>query len=88
MVFHSWLKETLKMVGVADNIHPLFGQSMRNWKAVLTSNGDTLGEVSIQREKFQGDSLSSLLFIIILILLSMTFNSINYGYLLSKRDLY
>ena len=42
MVFYSWLKKTLKMVGVADNIHPLLGQSMRNWKRVLTSNGDIL----------------------------------------------
>ena len=56
---------------------------MRNWKRVLTSNGDTLGEVSIQRGKFQGDSLSPLLFIIILMLLSMTLNNTNYGYLLS-----
>ena len=56
---------------------------MRNWKRVLTSNGDTLGEVSIQRGKFQGDSLSPLLFIIILMLLSMTLNKTNYGYLLS-----
>ena len=52
MVPHSWLKEKLKMVGVADNIHQLLGQSMRNWKTVFTSNGDTLGEVSIQRGIF------------------------------------
>ena len=42
-----------------------------------------MGEVSIQRGKFQGDSLSPLLFIIILMLLSMTLNNTNYGYLLS-----
>ena len=35
MVPHSWLKETLKMVGVADNICQLLSHSMRNWKAVL-----------------------------------------------------
>ena len=56
---------------------------MRNWKRVLTSNVDTLGEISIQRGKFQRDSLSPLLFIIILMLLSMTLNKTNYGYLLS-----
>ena len=55
---------------------------MRNWKREFTSNGDILGEVSIQRGKFQGDSLSPLLFIIILMLLSMTLNKTNYGYLL------
>ena len=84
MVPHSWLKETLKMVGVADNICRLLGQSIRNWKKALTSNRDTLGEVSIQRGIFQGD-LSPLLFIIILIPLRMTLNSTDYGYLLLKE---
>ena len=80
MVPHSWLKETLKTVGVADNIRRLLGQSMRNWKIVLTLN-----EVSIQRGIFQRDSLSPLLFNIILIHLSMTLNSTNYSYPLSKE---
>ena len=46
------------MAGVADNIRRLLGQNMCNWKTVLTSNGDTLSEVSIQRGIFEGDSLS------------------------------
>ena len=52
MMPHSWLKETLKMVAVADNICRLLSHSTRNWKAVLTSNRDTSGEVSIQRGIF------------------------------------
>ena len=52
MVPHFWLKEMLKIEGVADNIHCLIGQSMRNWKTVLTSNGEALGEVSMQRGIF------------------------------------
>ena len=82
LVPHSWLKETLKIVGVADNIHRLLGQSMCNSKAVLTSNGYTLGQVSIQHGIFQGNSLFPFLFIIILISLSMTLNSTNYKCLL------
>ena len=39
MVPHSWSKETLKMVGVAD-IPRLLGQNTCNSKTVLTSNGD------------------------------------------------
>ena len=58
---------------------------MRNWKRVPTANGDTLGEVSIQRGIFQDGSLSPLLFIIILMPLSMTLNNTDYGYLLSKE---
>ena len=84
MVPHSWLKETLKMAGVADKIRRILSWNMYNFKAVLKSNGDTLGEVSIQRRIFQADSLSPLLFIIILITLSLTLNNTNYGYLLSK----
>ena len=59
--------------------------SICNWKTVLTSNGDTLGKVSIQRGIFQGDLLSPLLFIIILISISLTLNKTNYGYPLSKE---
>ena len=73
MVPHSWLKETQKFLGVADNIRQVLGQIMRNWKTVHTSNGDTLGEVSIQLRIFQGDLFFPLLFIIILIPLSMNF---------------
>ena len=81
MMPHSWLKETIKIGGMAGKIFWLLDQSMRNWKRLLTSNGDTLGEVSIQLGIFQGDSFSALLFIIILMLLSMTLNDTNYGYL-------
>ena len=83
MMLHSWLKETLKIGVMAGKMLWLLDQSMRNWKRLLTSNGDTLGEVSIQRGIFKGVSFSALLFIIILMLLSMTLNNINYGYLLS-----
>ena len=54
MVSCSWLKETLKMVAVADNIRRLLGQSIHNWKTVFESNGDTLSEVSMERRIFQG----------------------------------
>ena len=67
MVPHSWLKETLKIVGMAVNIWRLLGQSMRNWKTVIASNGGTIGKVSKQRGTSQGDLLFPLLFIVILI---------------------
>ena len=85
MVPHYWVRETLKVVGVADNVRQFLDQSMRNWKTVLRSNGDTLGEVSIKRGIFQWDSLSPLVFTIILIPFFMTFNSTKYGYLLLKE---
>ena len=85
IVPHSLLKKTLKTVRVASNIRRLLDQSMRSWKIVLTSNVETVGEVSIQRGIFQGDSFCPSLFIIIFIALFMTLNSTNYGYLLSKE---
>ena len=81
MMPHSLLKETIEIGGMAGKIFWLLDQSKRNWKRVLTSNGGTLGEVSIQFGIFQGNPFSASLFIIILMLLSMTLNNTNYGYL-------
>ena len=53
MVSCSWLKETLKIVGVAENIRRLLGQSIHNWKTIFASNDDTLSEVSMERPIFQ-----------------------------------
>ena len=60
----SWLKETLKTVGVTGNIPRLLRQSIYNWKTVFASNDDTLSEVSTERRIFQGCCLRyySLLF--------------------------
>ncbi len=58
MVPHSWILETLKLTGIASNVQRLVRVSIANWKTVLTSNGQTLGEAKIQRGIFQGDSLS------------------------------
>ena len=47
-VQHSALflvKRDTKNGGSPDNIHQLLGQSMPNWKTVLISNEDTLGEI-------------------------------------------
>ena len=83
MVSWFWLKKTLKMVGVADNIRRLLGQSIVfAYLQVFTSNDDIWslhGTPNIPR------MLSPFLFIIILI--TMTLNNTNYGYLLSKETL-
>ena len=71
MVPHSWLLEAIEMVGVAGNVSGLLRRSMANWKTELRANDEVLGEVDIKRGIFQGDSLSPLLFVIIMIPLSM-----------------
>ena len=70
MVPHSWILEMLKMVKVSENVERLIRQSMTNWKTTLTANGQTLGDVAINRGIFQGDSLSPLLFVIVMMPLS------------------
>ena len=80
MVPHSWIVEMLRMVKVAGNVAGLVTGSMKDWKTVLTSNGEVLGEVDIRRGIFQGDSLSPLLFIIIMMPLSMLLRKEKLGY--------
>ena len=73
------------MFGVAKNIVTLIENSMANWKTVLTSNQEILGTVDINRGIFQGDSLSPLLFVIIMIPLSLILRDSSAGYQLEKE---
>ena len=59
---------------------------MGGWKTQLMANGNELGEpVDIKRGIFQGDSLSPLLFVMIMIPLSMRLRDSDLGYML-KND--
>ena len=80
MVPHSWILEMLRMVKVSENVERLLRNSMADWKTVLTANGDALGEVEINRGIFQGDSLSPLLFIIVMIPLTILLKREDLGY--------
>ena len=64
MVPHSWIVESMRMLGVASNIIELIGKSMSNWRTNLFSDGKLLGSVKINRGIFQGDSFSPLMFVI------------------------
>jgi len=80
MVPHSWILESVTLVGIADNIKRLLKNSMDNWKTELNAYGTMLGEVNIRRGIFQGDSLSPLLFIIAIIPLTRMLRQYNTGY--------
>ena len=56
---------------VAENLKGLLVESIKDWKTVLTTNGEMLGKIDISRGIFQGDSLSPLLFFIVMIPLSI-----------------
>ena len=83
---HSWILETLDLVGAADNIKQLMRESMESWKTQLTAYGKDLGEASIRRGIFQGDSLSPLLFVIAMLPLNSVLNKSASGYQLSKEE--
>ena len=84
MVPHSWILEVTEMMGVADNVRLLLRQSMSHWKTMLSAGNQNLGTVDINRGIFQGDSLSPLLFIMIMIPLSMLLKEERKGYKLGN----
>lgn len=86
MVPHSWIKEVVDLLGVAGNIGGLLSSSMSGWKTQLMGGTEVLGTVDIKRGIFQGDSLSPLLFVMIMIPLSQQLNAANKGYKLKNTD--
>ena len=58
--------------------------SMKNWKVELTSGGETFGEVKINRDIFQGDTLSPILFVITLIPVSILLGDMKAGCVLGE----
>ena len=59
---------------------------MKTWKVELTAGGRSLAEGKIQRDIFQGDALSSLLFIIAMMPLNHVIRKCTDGYKLSKSQ--
>ena len=86
MVPHSWISKCMDMFGVSNNIRELLISSMDEWKTVLTSNGEVLGDVEINRGIFQGDSLSPLLFVLVMIPLTLILRKTKLGYKMSKAS--
>ena len=57
---------------------------MKNWNIELTSGGETLGDLKTNRGIFQGDILSSVLFMITLITLTVLLRDMEAGYMLEE----
>ena len=78
MVPHPW------MVGAAKNMISIISNCFVNWKTVLTSGGAEIGQVVIRRGIFQGDSLSPLSFIVVMLPLTQVLRKIKAGYKMAK----
>ena len=81
---HSWIRKSMEMCGVAENISNLLFKSMENWQTILTSGNKVLARVNIRRGIFQEGTLSLLVFVIGLIPLSHILRKANAGYQLGK----
>ena len=86
MVPHSWIGECLEMFGIAVNVRQFLLSSMKKWKTELTSCGQQLGVVNINRGIFQGDSLSPLLFVLCMVPLSLVLRRSKAGYKWGGRE--
>ena len=86
MFRHSWIKECMQMFGIAENVRNLLENSMEQWKSLLTSNGEDLGEVDVKIGIFQGDSLSPLLFVLCMVPLSLIRRKVNAYYEWGKKE--
>ena len=87
MVPHLWLEEAVELVRLAENLKKLMFDSMERWKTILTASNQVLGKVNIKRGIFQEDTISPLLFVIVLIPLSMILREIECGYQLEKHSI-
>ena len=86
LVPHSWVNECMEMFGIAENLRTFLQKSMQQWRASLTANGEDLGDVTVKREIFQGDSLSPFLFVLSIVPLSLILKKVNVCYKWGKKE--
>ena len=84
MVPHSRIIESLDLFGVAENIKSLLVNSSEKLKVMLCSGNSESGEVEIKRGIFQGDSLSSIVFVLALIPLSLILRKVKAAHKFSE----
>ena len=84
IVPQSWIINCLKMYKISHEIINFIEKNMKNWRVELTAGGKSLAETKIQRWIFQGDALSTLLFIIAMMPRSHILRKCTDGYKLRR----
>ena len=79
-MLHSSIKGCLEFSGVAENIKTLLVNSMEKWRVIICVVNSELQEVDIKQGIFQGDSLSSLGFVLALIPLNLILRKVKTAY--------
>ena len=76
--------DCLKVYKISNKVIIFIKEAMKNWKIELTAGEKSLAEVKIQREIFQGDTLSPILFVIAMIPLNHILRKCISGYKFTK----
>ena len=84
IVPHAWIIKSLKLTVAAPSVIALPKSTMIDLKTELISGDINLGEVNINRGIFEGDSLSPLRFVILLIRLTLVLRWMKQGYSFQK----
>ena len=86
VILHSWIINCLKMYKISDEVINFIEKTMRTWSMELTAGGKSLAKTKVQRDIFQGDALSPLLFIIAMMPLNNILRKCTAGYKLNKSQ--
>ena len=76
----------MELFGIADNVRNFLERSMEQWKLLLTSNQEDLGNVDLNEGIFHGDSLLTLLFVLSMVTLSFILRKANASYEWGKKE--
>ena len=83
---HDWILKCLLLYGMHPKICGVIASSMQFWRTTLTCNNVVLGDMNICRGICQGDSLSSLPFVLALMPISYLLCQTNKGYTVKDCD--
>ena len=84
VVPHNWIQKCMEVFGVAVNVRYFVNASLKQWNTELTADNQRLGNAKIRHGIFQGDSLSPLLFVLVMIPLTLMLTQIKASYEVKK----
>ena len=84
MVTHNWIQKCMEMFGVAVHVISFVNTSVKQWNKELTASNQRLGNVKIRHGIFQGDSVSPILFVLMMIPLTLVLRHTKTSYELKK----
>ena len=84
MVPLNWIQKCMEVFGAAVNVNSFVNTSLKQWNTELTAGNQRLGNVKIKSGIFEGDSLSPLLFVLVVIPLTLVLRQTKVSYEVKK----